>query len=161
MFYYSYYNKYSYSNNFSNADIHWHLWNEVIEKIKKIDVFCEDELQFHIDEFKKDVYNSMVRKKIITFDNQALKDSLKNTLCVLCSLNVVCSACPLESCNKHDSLYMKMQWEMELARLCRSGEIRDYVTTKTHIEKAIKYAEEIRDCLINHWGALKQLTFDI
>lgn len=137
------YERYTFSGAFSNADVHWHLWNEVIEKMKSINIDDEHEMNnFTIEHLKRDVYDSMVENNVVVDD-----EFLHKSLCVLCAVEFNCFTCPLGICYKNDSPYKILNFWIREARNQRSGETRDYEETKRCIDKAIEIAKKIRDIL--------------
>lgn len=138
----------TFSSKFSDADIHWHLWNEVVEKMKYVDIYDEHEMnRFTIERFKRWVYNDMVYYNIIEEDCFPGTDYLDRSLCVLCVLNLTCDTCPLGRCYEQGHLYLVMTNRMREARNQRWGGFRDYVGTKRDVEFVIEIAKEIRDIL--------------
>lgn len=134
------YDGYTFSSEFSDADIHWHLWNEVIEKMKTVDIYDEHEMEnFTTADLKFRVLDAMV-------DNDVVREgSLRG--CVLCVVEGTCDTCPLGRCFKEGSLYNELGVCMREARTKRCGEYIDYVMIKRCIDEAIEIAEEIRDIL--------------
>lgn len=138
----------SFSDKFLDADIHWHLWNEVIEKMKSIDIHNEDEMKrFTIERIKRDILNSMIKCGVVSDDYLDGVLYLMSTLCVLCVLNRTCDTCPLGRCYAEGRIYSNIDFYMSEARDSKRCETRDYVATKKYIDKTIELAKEVRDIL--------------